>query len=298
MSFVAPDWRVESNYADPKNETNLSFWAWEFLRRSPAYNASWAEYVASLCRMAQRLPDQADYIKHIIAGTNAPVPIEQSEAFHEQAADALELMHFSPPRQGVETFDEWAQRDREPGTRFCCTPLDQYLGGKHQLENLVNPSLSFRAANGFARVQFKNSGLRVKHVVNGRSPSSRATVQDMLWGSRMTLEFDLESPDTVLVAQLKAALKGQRLRIKNNAETVKKVARPKGSLTLFRTYLRVLDAMDAGCKPLEIVAEIEPHKDKEQQSDDIANWTKRAIELRDVQCVDLPAYTEIAVKRK
>jgi hypothetical protein len=297
MSFAAPDWRVESNYADPKNETNLSFWAWEFLRRSPAYNASWAEYVACLRLMAQRLPEHANYIKHIIAGTDATIPIEQSEAFHEQAADALELMHFSPPRQGDETFDEWAHRASDTGSSRCCTPLDISLGGKYNLDNLINPALEFRV-NGFQRVRFKNSGLRIKHVANGGTSSTRATIRDTLWGTRMTLEFDLESPDTVLVAQLKAALDTQRRRIKSKAATTKKTVRPKGSLELFPTYLRVLDATTAGCKAPEVGAAIEPHKDKDQQSDDVRNWLKRAIELRDVLCIDLPAYAEIAVKGK
>jgi hypothetical protein len=297
MSFTAPDWRVESNYADPKNETNLSFWAWEFLRRSPAYKASWAEYVASLRQLAQRLPDLESYINHIVDGTEALASDEQSEKFHQQADDALELIHFSPTRQADESFDDWSRRAALAGGAARCTPLGIHLAEKYNLDRLVNPALGYWA-NGFPRAQFKNSGLRVKQMAPGGPLLSRITFSEFLSGTRLTIEFDLNSPDTVLLAQLKAALKTQRRRIKNKAETAMKVARPKGSLALFRTYLRVLDATDAGCKASEIAAEIEPHKDKEQQVDDIANWVRRATELRDVQCIELPAYAEISVKGK
>ena len=297
MSFIAPDWRVESNYADPKIETNLSFWAWEFLRRSAAYNETWAEYVVSLRHLAQRLPALEEYIGHIVGGTTALATEEQSENFHEHADSALELMHFSPPRRTDESYDEWARRSTCAGTPARCTPLDIHLAEKYKLDHLVNPALPYWA-NGFPSARFKNSGLRVKHVANGGSSSSPATIRDTLWGSRITLEFDLESPDAVLVAQLKAALATQRRRLKTDATATKKTVRPKGSLELFPTYLRVLDATAAGCRAPEIGAAIEPHKEKDQQSDDVRNWLKRAIELRDVLCTELPAYAEIAVKGK
>ena len=57
MSFVAPDWRVESEYPSPDQNTGLSFWAWQFLRRNREYNADWNKYSASLNQMAARVPE-------------------------------------------------------------------------------------------------------------------------------------------------------------------------------------------------------------------------------------------------
>lgn len=297
MSFTAPDWRVESNYVDPKIELNLSYWAWEFLRRSPAYGASWAEFVANLRKLVPRLPDVENYINHIIDGTPAAASIEQGEAFYEQTADAPELLHFSPEKSSGETFEEWTVRASGLDAPMSITPLDQFLAEKHNLDKLVNPALGYWA-NGFPRMRFRNSGLVVKQVVSGGASVRRASLSDTFYGNQMTIAFDLDSPDSVLVAQLQTALVAQRQRVRSEVEPKDEAARPNGSLPLFRTYLRTLDARAAGIKHSVIGAAIVPHKTLKQQDADARNWENRALVLRDSLCIEMPAYEVIAVKKK
>lgn len=297
MSFIVPDWREGTNYADPNIETNLSFWAWEFLRRRQAYRDDWAVYANCLLTVAKRIPQLDDHINHIIHGTAGHSPIDQHELFYELAGYAQELMHFSPARLDGEDEDTWVRRAAAMGARAYLEPMSVFLGKKYGLKMIVHPALSYWTKDESPRVQFENSARIVKQSV-GQPQGSGDGVDHPLFGALLTLQFDLRSPDSALVDQLLAALKLQRRRIGGHSDVSPEKARPNGSLSNFNKYIRTLDALEVGALPGEIAAHLVGHKAGRQGKQDIANWTKTAVEFRDELCTKLPLYDKIYPSRK
>lgn len=76
MTFVAPGWEIEANYPDPRKQSDLSVWAWEFLRRNKSYQAAWKEYVDRLYKIADRLPQLRPVLDYVTAGPDSQSPVE------------------------------------------------------------------------------------------------------------------------------------------------------------------------------------------------------------------------------
>ncbi|WP_295994047.1 DUF6499 domain-containing protein [Rugamonas sp.] len=99
MSFIAPNWRDESVYAKFSRNDNLTFWAWEFLRRNSVYQADWitcqskpelAELLAEKWGMVEIADPSSDWARHwdcfttdgstirVLWGTSVAVPESES----------------------------------------------------------------------------------------------------------------------------------------------------------------------------------------------------------------------------
>ena len=303
MSFDPPDWRTESAYPDPTEKTNLSFWAWEFLRRNEEYQKTWAEYATRLQAMALRVPELAGFVKRIVAGKNSKdlteSELEEDESSSSLACDQLEWLHFSPPILTGETVDDWEARTSGAGPAQV-GPLNIFLGKKWGLQELVHPARPY-SENGFPLVRFMNHGAKLTQSVgSGKPGSSWCAAEDAnhpFTGNLVSIQFDLRLPEATLRAQFSAVLAMRKKRV-DQKNFVPYKGRPEKSLPLFRNYLRTLDAFLAGEKVAEIATAMLSHQDKEGAHKTVANWKNKAAKIRDGEYKAFPAYTSAGVKKR
>lgn len=300
MSFIAPDWRDESNYPDPQETPSLLFWAWEFLRRNEGYQRAWGHYADRLQTMAQRLPQLHAYVERIVTGIFPEVQSDsewmQEESLFSLAASQPEWFHFSPPALPGETMDEWAVRCSSQGAVF--RDLRAFLGEKWGLHEIAHPARSYSMGPA-KEVRFLNSGGAL--TWGGRSDKGLPKDGDPnhpFTGHLFSPRFDLRLPEAVLRAQFAQILAIRRKRIDASNFSPYR-GRPEKSLPNFRNYLRTLDALAANVTLPAIAETILSHYSSPTDArKTVENWKKKAIKMRDVEYADLPAYVEINKNKK
>lgn len=300
MSFIAPDWRDESNYPDPVKVQSLSLWAWEFLRRNPLYQAAWDGYVEKLRAVAVRLPEFAACVDWLIAGADVAT-LEEGELIERDRLCALvldqpELFYFDPPALPGETIEDWGQRVAVEERENELMPLDRFLGREWRLGRLVNPAWPYLSQS----VRFLNSGTTLVFggARTGQLRSKPSAHDHIFTGYLFSPHFDLRLPEAVLRAQFSQILAIRANRIAAS-DFVPYSGRPEKSLPNFRNYLRTLDGLAADVKLTAIAERILPHySDAVGARKTVENWRKKAIKIRDVEYAQLPVYAEISIKKK
>jgi hypothetical protein len=215
MSFVAPDWRNEFEYPLNDDSLNLSFWAWQFLRRNKEYQRDWSAYVAGLQAMTARIPELTSYVD-FGSGTikqDAPEPM-------------ISLANAQP---------EYALPNEGSG---CISRLSE-IGEKWGLCWLENPaSPSLPREGGF----LVEGGVLLSVALNNHHHGDT---------NYYTPVFDLRMSVDVLRSQFDLILKERDRCVKDRTLTLYP-GRPERSRPLFSRYLRALDARDSNVPMLEI----------------------------------------------
>lgn len=278
-----PDWRVESEYPDPKS-TTATRWAWEFLRRNREYREDWTLYIERAAEAAGEDQALRDLVAAMRDGT-----AEALKAFHDKYSrpgktdrgrwsdlvDALEMSDcmwdYSPPRLPGESRSDHLKRCG----KVVGTPLAMALGRKWGLERIEPPHLS--KLSGVLRLRFNETALRGPAFLNLRTAAPG--VSGFTRDADLTLEkhkaeaarafegmldrfgqahfavvaFDLRLP---LESQLHFAGRMLDAMAKSGEERgdfKRKRARNFTPLP-FRRYLRALDAVEAdNARPADIV---------------------------------------------
>lgn len=285
MTFIAPDWKDELNYPSPETEKNLSFWAWQFLRRNKTYQAEWKEYADDLYSMAGRLPNVLPFVRTLCDEDfrkSEEAKSISNEAWNEMALIAekqVEWLHFDPPLLPTETtFDDWMKRVSlltESEVRF--TAKAKAIGKKWGIGRVQNPARPVMNPGN----KFSTSSTTIKYFVkNPHAGDENYLIQ----------AFDMRLPVDVLRAKFEYILKYREKTIEAGRVNPYK-GRPQRSLLLFSKYLRVLDAGDSGAKIPEIAKILLPEQDADGAKKVVRNWINAAKKIKTEDYHVLPAYT-------
>lgn len=238
MPAVA-DWRKPNEY--PKGaRVSLRRWAWEFLRRNPAYQADWLAY-AETCR--EILPSWTP-----------------GEAFADDPAEALrlhDLLHederfkaYEPARLPGEREAAWVVRV-EKGR---IVPLDKWYGAKYGLRNFANPFSEYRASV-YGGPDFE-AVPRTLFVLPGWEGFKGAPT---ISGNRFrAIGIDLALPIEPQLRDAQAALERAQARLIEDG-AIEKWPDKRNRHAEWPYLLRILDAKAAGATLAEMAAELYPH---------------------------------------
>jgi len=294
MDSIA-DWTDATQYPVPDASRSFSYWAWQFLRRNPQYQAQWKMYVDRLMSLAESVPAVAAYcaihirtaagqglarssaaVDSALVGPPLKLPIEAFRSQQDLAEERVEMRFYEfedaarPQPTGV-TQSEFEQS----GTRWIRDwPVAMGMGyqwGLQQLENPENDRLS--PFNRFIR--------------SGHSFTYAHTGFEHFRDRALAVPaFDLRLPVDVLRGQFEKVLEERERRIARN-EFEPHTDRPESRLLLFPFYLRVLDALSAGVSIPDIAKALRGglHGD---QNKTISNWRDQAKWLRDAGYMRLP----------
>lgn len=124
---LVPNWRTGEGYPDHGEIT--SRWAWEFLRRNPAYRKSWMEFTA----VANEILCELDASPNGYNGSREPHGVIDA-AMRNDDSRALVC---DPPRMRGESEIDWLRRVH----RGSWTTLGHWLGARWGLNVIVDPAL-------------------------------------------------------------------------------------------------------------------------------------------------------------
>lgn len=294
MSFIAPDWRDASQYPAPDTETNLVFWAWQFLRRNHDYQTDWSNYISDLQRVVECEPKWLAYLQRknclaeVFRGQEAPTHSEEWKfAFLAAEHMPIEFVDVDPePWPDERTVGEWSARLRTVQRgRGGVRPREIALGEKWGLNFIQNPGLEkLQRSNGFL-----NDGRRVRLI----GDTNERIDDENFW----IPEIDLRYPVEVLRAQFEIML-AERTTLINKGKIVPYEDRPQRALQNYRSYLRVLDATDNGIEIPEIAKTMLPHQDFEGAKKSVRNWSIAAKKIRSDSYVTLPIYQQANFEKR
>jgi hypothetical protein len=202
-----PDWREESAYPDP-DKTSSDRWAWEFLRGNTGY--------------------RNDY--KILIKASKPEWSEQKSngyGFGGNACDPAPLPN--------ENYDDYHIRMKKKGTpSIRSEPLGQYLATKWKIYKLIDP---FENSVEFSQPDF----VRAVGFAEDFCEPEVASFQFLFENeNEMFLSFDLRQPTKILLNEAKKILDEYKKDLKNKEKGRRK------RKDVYPTYLRLLDAEDAG----------------------------------------------------
>jgi hypothetical protein len=230
--FAVPDWKDPSCYPQAGRASNARF-AWEFLRRNPQYQASWAEYAAVLKRIADSEPELARYTDVLAADP------ESEDAAWERLGGPEEQTRLSGAVHDHELFTVETRRVvTNKGYSITRTPLDVHLGSQWGLRQIVHPAERYGVRVSFIE---RKSVTQIPQL-GGKRRDDR--IDSFMSGPHLLLKIDLRWPfevikETVLPfirrTQERRAGKGEFELIRNRALAPKR----------YIEYLRVLDARTA-----------------------------------------------------
>lgn len=293
MSFIAPDWRDESQYVTHETESDLAFWAWQFLRRNRDYQTDWSNYVSELQRVVECEPKWLAYLQRknclaeVVWGQAAPA-VSDEWKFAWLAAEhmPIEFVDVDPePLPDERTVGEWSARLRKTqGVRGGVRPREIALGEKWGLNFIQNPGLDKLQRSN----KFLNDGRSVRLVGDNNTRCD----DENFW----IPEIDLRYPVEVLRAQFELML-AERERLIGKGLVVPYQGRPQRALQNYRSYLRVLDATDSGVGIPEIAKAILPHQDFDNAKKGVRNWSIAAEKIRSETYITLPVYQQIAFEK-
>lgn len=269
MSFSPPDWREALAYPSPETQPDLAFWAWQFLRRNPDYQAEWSSYVAGLAEMVVRVPQLGDFVEAHCS--------PQADASRDAAKVRNEFLDISVLRLLLNQpeFHVIDSTSDESGRRWSRNK-EFVLGDRWGIERLQHPGLdTLRSPN-----RFQCDGGRTWFVGYDRS-----NVDDANYA---LLKFDLRLPVDALRSQFETLLRERTRRI-DDGFVVCYEGRPQRALANYGSYLRVLDATTAQATVSDIATVLLPHQDAEGAKKVIRNWTIAATKIRDDTYRTLPA---------
>jgi hypothetical protein len=225
------DWKNANEY--PKwNAVSLKWLAWEFLRRNPAYQAAWAEYLATCRRLVP------DFDPHVVRDWDA-------------LSDHDDYFYYDPRRLEGENEFAWSARVGHGSIM----PLHKWYANKWGFaDDFPDPFYSYEKYElGGLAIQFEKSGTRVVMAGNNwKSPDghliTRAPKQALIIDYSIPIEQQLNAAKEYLFAH-------QRILIREGV--VKKFPNkiPRKELV---TYLRMLDANAGGIRAKGIAAVIYP----------------------------------------
>jgi hypothetical protein len=221
-----PDWRDEAGYAFPGAADEI-YWAWEFLRRNPAYRDDWARYARVIGPapgdLDTFLAEEWPYLEAGFKARNPTLPLDGFDC--------------KPPAAAGETLGHYVQRfeDGPDETRFSFQRLDFGLTETYGVEAIWDPAENRPA--GFA--------LRLRRA--GAAAEVRFT-------------FSLARPlDPQLARARKALTQARKLAVELAAEGGSEAG--SGPAGRYRIYLRLLDAEAAGVAPGDAAALLYPQAD-------------------------------------
>lgn len=262
MSFTAPNWRDPDAYPSHEKHEDLSFWAWQFLRRNKKYQAEWADYVSSLAPLFKRSPESRTFF-----AIHSYIDASFFPSLKEQPVELWDCA-LAP---GETTILDYLKRAKTLRTKTAA------LGESWGLEELQSPGLEWLGRRGFIE-----KGPRASFIFHERD---QAKIEDPNYA---LLRFDLRLPVASLKQQF-AFLLMERARRIDEGEVHPHDGRI--SLVKYVNYLRVLDAVDASATAAQIAEVLVPYQDKIGQKQTIENWKRAAVALREDGFRTLPAYT-------
>lgn len=277
MSFVAPNWKNKLEYPDPSIQKNLSFWAWEFLRRNISYQNAWREYVGTLREKVDRFPELEKFVDHLISERPACQTNENGNFISLYSKESHFISFSGPPFIG-ESVEEWKVRIEELSIEADSLKIDKLLGEPWGLGRIINPMTKYSISN----VYWLKTGTALTRIVG--------STKDFEGLNYFITPFDLRYPVDVLKSQFEAILRNREWLIKNN--TIEKYnARPEKSLMNFGNYLRTLDALAEGVTIADIARHIFPNEDSEGAKKKVNNWKKRATIIMNEEYKIFPLYS-------
>lgn len=278
MTFTAPDWRNEFEYPSHKENSSLSFWAWQFLRRNKQYQADWQSYVESLREMVKRKAELAPFVEIVCdASLSADERIKQLSQVKRPGLEDCEFWH-APNIQESQSIIAYARRTGK------AEPKERALAHKWGLEKLTNPA---RIDVG-PREGFQTAG----------GPTFVGDAESYCNDDNYIITaLDLRKPVASLREEFEFLLAIRDERIKSKAVVPYK-GRPDRSLHLFPAYLRVIDATDADISVREVASVLLPHQDSDGACKVVRNWCKAAEKIRTETYRVLPAHSVIKSKKK
>lgn len=286
MSFTSPDWRDASRYPTPDLIPDMSFWAWQFLRRNQAYQNDWSDYIDDLRSLVLREPKWIPFLekeRHLAGmawGVGTQATASNVMTLLSPFNQPIENVHVEPPALPSETtLDEWRSRVLTNGTAWAIQPRVRALGAKWGLDWMQSP-----AADKLLRSN--------RFILNGHGPCFLGDLNPYVEdGDFASVAFDLRMPADVLRAQFELVLKVRQQRIAGR-DLEPYQARPQRAQSSYSNYLRVLDAMSSGAKIDEIAASLQGHIYLEDAKKVVRNWIKAAEKLRDESYRILPVYSQ------
>jgi hypothetical protein len=261
----SPDWREAAEYPDP-NSTTATQWAWEFLRRNPAYREEFTialaennnDAILALGRKwgltfgavdpELRLPSLWVYVEDL-SGTGQQVKITPAVAFANSTVEVLaprhpagdELFPDSSPSLAAPTWQP--EHHNKLAIVFDLNrPIKAQL---KQASDILNSGRTFPTIRQIERARGTKLSARERKLV--------------LWSRKR---------------HRRRALKGStKLRFDK-----------------FQTYLRLLDAKTAGATMDQMVTTIIPPRSDKRKT--AALWLKSAEKLRDSGYRDIAAASD------
>lgn len=217
---------------------SLRRWAWEFLRRNPAYQADWLAY-AETCR--EILPSWTP-----------------GEAFADDPVEALrlhDLLHenerfkvYDPPRLPGENEEAWAFRVGKGRI----VPLDSWHGAEYGLQNFPSPfSDSFLIGAG---PQFKAIPATVFVTQHWQGFKGAPSISDNRFRA---IGIDLSLPIEPQLRGAQAVLERAQARLVKSG-TIEQWPIKRNRCREWPDLLRILDAKAAGATPAEMAAAFFP----------------------------------------
>lgn len=269
MSFSPPDWREALAYPSPETQPDLAFWAWQFLRRNPGYQAEWTSYVASLAEMVVRVPELGHFVKAHCSPQSDSSSDDAKVRNEFLDIKVLGLLLNQPEFHVIDSSLE------EDGRRWSRNK-EFVLGDRWGIDRLQHPGMdTLRSPN-----RFLCDGGHACFVGYDRS-----NVDDANYA---LLKFDLRLPVDALRSQFETLLQERARRIEKGY-LVCYEGRPQRALANYGSYLRVLDAITAQAKVSDIATVLLPHQDAEGAKKVIRNWSIAATKIRDDTYRTLPA---------
>lgn len=235
------------------HKASLSCIAWEFLRRNPAYQQSWAEYAARVRKMAAAHPhpDVSAYAELMLSsfvGYEDVDALGDRERINEIEGQLNELGYLcecpdDPQRQA---------------------PLNIQYGRPWGLKRIVHPNTTYdnlwvRWLETACAIPYPLSNARKS---SEELPGKAFGISDTKW---IDLRIDASLPLSVIDAQLKEMVRIMRYK-KIQEGAINPISSRDLSQKTYAGYLRILDARAAGLVASEIGRIIEPERINQPES--------------------------------
>ncbi len=211
---MSENWKDDSAYSYLKREERREVWAWEFLRRFPAYRQAWKD-------------------------------------FQDQSHAKADFVAYDPPKLENESKKAWLIRCDELGVRPRTLSYKGFCGLPWHLREIVDPSLHFAAGVNFLTKPLIPAPLNFPSQLDQYTRTLEQDDWDMslIDPDYCIIVFDVRAKWNSQVKNAKKIFdEKQKTKVSGNYE------RPHDDhgKNLWRRHLRVLDAYHAGADNPEI----------------------------------------------
>lgn len=257
-----PDWRNAEDYAFTK-ELSPNGWAWEFLRRNPAYREDYAALSSFLLELEQRFGSITD-------------PLVNKALMDEPGAYC-----FDPPRQPNESVGEWSRRCIGQNCRRY--RIDVYQGRQWGLNGpMIDP--------------FADDHVEPSFITNPKWP--RRVFLDECQDYFSDEGHEPAYPKILFGFSFDLPIESQIKRLRSIMGEISSELEKDGLLSRsanwhhpdkWRNYLRVLDGFESGATATEIGDILFPGEDDlKPRQNKVKYQRKKAEELRDDDYITIP----------